>query len=120
MSILIGVIAINYLTRDSTVMGEHRPSDHKDSERDLRKDLVKVGRALKNDLNRIDDETNWSTEYFAPLDALVEIRQGTHRKRGIKKLLPAIRADRRSSTFLVLGDPGSEKVSRSEGSPRNL
>ena len=109
MSILIGVIAINYFTRDTTVMGEHRPLDHEGRERDLQKDLVKVGRALENDLNRIDDETNWSTEYFEPLDALVEIRQGTHRKRAIKKLLPAIRADRRSSTFLVLGDPGSGK-----------
>ena len=109
MSILIGVVAINYLTRDSTVMGEYRLLHDGRSDRELRDDLVRVGRALKNDLNRIDDETNWSTEYFEPLDALVEIREGTHRKRGIKKLLPAIRADRRSTTFLVLGDPGSGK-----------
>ena len=109
VSILVGVIAINYFFRDSTAMGEYRTTDRDHSERDLRQDLAKVGRALANDLNRIDDETNWSTEYFEPLDALVEIRQGSHRKRGIKKLLSAIRADRRSNTFLVLGDPGSGK-----------
>jgi hypothetical protein len=65
--------------------------------------------ALLDDLDRIDRETNWSPEIFTPPDAEVEVRSGSKRLRRVTDLLNAIRSDRRSRAFLVLGDPGSGK-----------
>ena len=76
---------------------------------ELRKHLSNLGLILQNHLTQLDRETAWSTHHFEPLDALVEVKKHGRRHRSIRKLLSAIRADRLSRTFLVLGDPGSGK-----------
>jgi hypothetical protein len=54
-------------------------------------------------------ERQWSAEIFIPLDAEVEVRSGSSRTKKLTDLLSAIRSERKSRTFLVLGDPGSGK-----------
>jgi Cdc6-like AAA superfamily ATPase len=61
------------------------------------------------DLKKIDMDTNWSDRLFTPLDAEVEVQSGFRRFKKVTDLLSAIRSDRISKVFLVLGDPGSGK-----------
>ena len=108
--ILIGIFIVNFFNRDTTVMVCH--SDPKGIalvDQDFSRKLMGLKSILKADLDKIDRETRWSEEYFEPLDAEVEIRKNGRTTRRIMKLLPAIRRDRFSKVFLILGDPGSGK-----------
>lgn len=65
---------------------------------------------MKNELDKLDSETNWSQFWFTPLEASVEIHNGKGKiKKKIKELINAIKADKKSKTFLVIGDPGGGK-----------
>jgi len=104
------VFAVNYFLRDTSAMVESSASTPDGlSESTLRQELATVGKILLAHLNDIDRETAWSSHNFEPLDALVEVKSHERRHRTLKELLPAIRANRRCRTFLVLGDPGSGK-----------
>lgn len=106
----IVILIVNYFARDTTAMKEHSsPIEKEFPVKNYKKLLRPFTGVLLDDLNRIDRETNWSAEYFTPLDAEVEIRSGSKRLKKVTDLLSAIRSDRKSRVFLVLGDPGSGK-----------
>ena len=104
------IVVVNFCARDKTAMKEHpTPVEKEFPEREYKALLKAFSRMLRNDLDRIDHETNWSAEIFTPLDAEVEIQSGNRRIRRVADLLNAIKSDRTSRVFLVLGDPGSGK-----------
>ena len=104
------ILIVNFTARDKTAMKEHpTPVDKEFPEREYKALLRAFCRILRNDLDRIDHETNWSTETFTPLDAEVEIQSGNRRIKKVTDLLSAIKSDKTSRVFLVLGDPGSGK-----------
>ncbi|MBD2337004.1 NACHT domain-containing protein [Calothrix sp. FACHB-156] len=91
-------------------MKKHPKSIDKDfPEKPFKKNLEQFSRTLLGDLDKIDRESNWSAEYFTPLDAEVEVQSGSTRKRQVTDLLNAIKSNKQSRVFLVLGDPGSGK-----------
>ena len=104
------ILAVNFFARDTTAMKAHQtPLDKDFPERGYRDSLRLFKKALENDLNSLDLEANWNAAAFVPLDAEVELQSRTSRLRKITDLLRAIRGDRRSKVFLILGDPGSGK-----------
>jgi hypothetical protein len=104
------IIIVNYFARDKTAMKEHTtPIDKEFPEKNYQALLRLFCGALLDDLNRIDRESNWSAAQFVPLDADVEVQSGSKRLKKVTDLLSAIRSNRRSRVFLVLGDPGSGK-----------
>jgi GTPase SAR1 family protein len=106
----VAILIINYFARDTTAMKEHpTPIEKEFPEKGYNRLLDSFSGVLLDDLNRIDRETNWSAEIFTPLDAEVEIKSGSKHLKKVTDLLTAIRSDRRSKVFLVLGDPGSGK-----------
>lgn len=108
--VLIAVFIINYFMRDKTVMGIHPNSiDLEFPEKEYTQRLLSFCRILKDDLNKTDNETNWSAELFTPLDAEVEIQTGNKKHKKITELIQALKSDKQSKVFLVLGDPGSGK-----------
>ena len=108
---VIGIVFINYFyLKDATAMKEHPiPIDEDFPEKTYKERFISFCNFLGDDLRKIDRETNWSIEYFTPLDAEVEVQSGSKRLKKVTDLLNAIKADRLSRVFLVLGDPGSGK-----------
>ena len=103
------IVTVNYFARDKTALRIHpEPIDKDFPERKFTESLERYARWLGRELDKIDIETNWTDENFVALDAEVEVR-GTYRRRRITELLRAIRHDRKSKIFLVLGDPGAGK-----------
>lgn len=64
---------------------------------------------LKQKIYNINENANWTSENYTPLDAEIEVRKGSSKKKVINDLTQAIKYDKRSTVFLVLGDPGSGK-----------
>ena len=61
-------------------------------------------------LDQYDDDLNWSDTDYTRLEAEVEVdRRGNRHPRVEKDLVRAIRRDRTTRAFLLLGDPGSGK-----------
>jgi GTPase SAR1 family protein len=107
---ILGIIFINYCTRDTTTIKKHsRPIDQDFPEKPFAERFQWFCECLKIDLKKIDMDTNWSDRFFTPLDAEVEVQSGFRRLKKVADLLSAIRSDRTSKVFLVLGDPGSGK-----------
>ncbi|ENX3946309.1 NACHT domain-containing NTPase [Photobacterium damselae] len=108
--VLCGITIVNYFMRDKSVMGEHPKSIYKEfPEKGYKETLHSFCNVLKNNINKIDIETNWSSEFFTPLNAEVEIITGNKKERKVTDLLKAIRSNKKSQVFLILGDPGSGK-----------
>lgn len=108
--ILISVFLVNYFMRDKTITGTHPNLINEEfKEKSYTERLQSFCRVLDNDLNDLDISTNWSSEYFVPLEAEVEIKYGHKKKRKIMDLISAMRSDKSSRVFLVLGDPGAGK-----------
>jgi GTPase SAR1 family protein len=106
----LAIILLNYFMRDTTAMKEHsRPIDQDFPEKSYPERFQSFCEVLKDDLRKIDIENSWSEQYFTPLDAEVEVQSGFGRLKKVTDLLSAIRSDRLSKVFLVLGDPGSGK-----------
>jgi hypothetical protein len=78
-------------------------------EREFRERLRDYAAALTREIVKLDEESNWAGETFVPLEAEVDVRAPGRRPRHRGDLLRAIRGDRRSRIFLVLGDPGAGK-----------
>ena len=80
------------------------------SRRDFQATLQRYCSALVAELDRYDRDVNWSDRELTPLEAEVEAERGGHvRPRIVSDLVKAIRRDRTSTVFLILGDPGSGK-----------
>lgn len=106
------VIGVFYCMRDKTVSGGH-PKPLKDDfpEESFPKKLQAFCNALERDLITVDQDSNWSPEYYTELQAEVEIRKtnGVASRKKIMRLQDAIRKDRKSQSFLILGVPGAGK-----------
>ncbi|GAA4840895.1 hypothetical protein GCM10023310_18500 [Paenibacillus vulneris] len=107
---LIVMFFVNYFASDRTVMKE---KDHVAStdfpKKDFNKSLKLLKRTLFKDITNLDSDTNWSEQYYTPLDADVEIRNDGIVKKKVLNLLAALRKENNSKSFLLLGDPGSGK-----------
>ncbi|HYN77046.1 MAG TPA: NACHT domain-containing protein, partial [Lamprocystis sp. (in: g-proteobacteria)] len=65
---------------------------------------------MRGQLDQYDTELNWSDSDYSTLEAEVEAdRHGVRRPRVERDLVDAIRRDRETRAFLLLGDPGSGK-----------
>ncbi|MGK7927340.1 MAG: NACHT domain-containing NTPase [Spirulina sp.] len=65
---------------------------------------------MKGYLDRLDEESNWSDSDYTTLEAEVEMtRQPGKRSRVVADLIKALRNDKESQSFLLIGDPGSGK-----------
>jgi hypothetical protein len=76
---------------------------------DFTKKLIAISQSLETELSKIDKETNWSDYYFIPLEAEVEIYHNDKKERKITDLMQALKKNRTTSVFLLIGDPGSGK-----------
>jgi hypothetical protein len=108
--VLIGIFIINYFSRDTTAMGEHsKEISGEFGQKEYSKILSSFCEILHDDLKKLDRETNWSMNYFTPLEAEVEVQIGNRKKKRITDLFSAIKSNKKNKVFLVLGDPGSGK-----------
>jgi hypothetical protein len=108
--LLAVIFIVNYFIRDRSVMTEHvDPINKEFPEKDFLDRLLLYTKVLKNELDNIDLETNWSDTLFTPLDAEVEVVTRNKRLKKVTDLLKAVKSDRKSQTFLIIGDPGSGK-----------
>jgi GTPase SAR1 family protein len=107
IAIVTGIV--NYFNRDNTAMGKHsNPIEKELPNISYEQEIKGIASSLSSELRDIDIKTNWSSQYFTPLDAEVEVIKGTRREKKIIDLLSAIKkSDDR--LFLILGDPGSGK-----------
>ncbi len=64
--------------------------------------------SLAAQIRDIDTATNWSHEYYTPLDAEVEMKTSTGTRKVVKDLLEAIK-ESDDRLFLLIGDPGAGK-----------
>jgi len=104
------IVAVNWFMRSPPAISAPAAGDDDFPERTFTKRRESYRGALLRELDRIDAEANWSDDHFVPLQAEVEIRSSSSsRRRRITNLVDAIRRDRKSRIFLVLGDPGSGK-----------
>ena len=105
----IVIYLVNNFRPDQTGMGVHAdPIDSDIPEPSFNKRVESVCELLTDCLNSINIKTNWSTSYFTPLDAEVEVNTPSGKERKVTDLLKAIRTSK-ERLFLVLGDPGSGK-----------
>ena len=82
---------------DRTAMRKHPNAvDREFPEKNFRQRLRLLCEEMRDHLDRIDIETNWSHRHFVPLDAEVDILKGERRRRRVVDLLAGIRQNRRS------------------------
>lgn len=110
---IFGVIfVVNYFMRDKSISGGH-PVPLKDDfpEESYKAKQEAFCAALLQDIITIDRATNWSPAYYTELQAEVEVSSssGVYSRRRIINLQDAIRKDRKTQSFLILGTPGSGK-----------
>ncbi|SIN71452.1 NACHT domain-containing protein [Singulisphaera sp. GP187] len=87
-----------------------RGRDERLSKEDFRRALSRYCGSLVDYLNNYDREVNWSDRDYSPLEAEVETEvSGRLRPKVVVNLVEAVRRDRGSQTFVVIGDPGSGK-----------
>ena len=104
------VFVVFYFTRDKTTTGKPLSKvDEAFPEKDYPTRLKAVCAVMKDRIGTIDRETNWSPEYYVPLDAEVIETEASVRVGRVGDLQKAIRRDKTSRFFLLLGDPGAGK-----------
>lgn len=98
-----------YFTRDKTILGKNEtPLDRHIKIPDLNDRIRMVCIALADDIRDIDRKTNWSAQYYTPLEAEVEMQTKNGRKKLVTDLLKAIK-NTDDRLILLLGEPGSGK-----------
>ncbi|HWW69842.1 MAG TPA: NACHT domain-containing protein [Duganella sp.] len=108
-----GVTIVNYFLYRRSIGSDHPVPLKKDfPDPGFANKLQSFCTALNLDLVTTDRQANWSPDYYTELEAEVEIgvpnSTGTSRKR-IAKLQTALRSDKKTKAFLVLGEPGGGK-----------
>jgi hypothetical protein len=74
----IVIVLINFFMRDTSAMNKHStPLEKEFPEPEYKERLKRFCRVFKDELDRIEREGNWSSEFFVQLEAEVEIRQAT-------------------------------------------
>jgi ABC-type uncharacterized transport system fused permease/ATPase subunit len=64
---------------------------------------------LRNRLQLLNSQTQWSDTNYVPLEAEVQILEGRSTRRKVVDLLNAIRLNPNTGLFVVLGEPGTGK-----------
>jgi len=108
----IAVIVLNLLWFRRQVTPQPGVASHPDEfpSKDFMFSLRRYCNALVRDLDHYDTEVNWSDIELTPLEAEIETaRRGSLRPRVVKDLVKAIKRDRKTELFLLIGDPGSGK-----------
>ena len=103
---------VNHYMADRSIGGGHPVPLVKDfPDLTFNRKLEAFCSALRQHLVTTDREANWSPDYYADLEAEVEVvpLTGAGGKRRIVDLQRAFRSDRPTQAFLVLGDPGAGK-----------
>ncbi|NER20580.1 MAG: NACHT domain-containing protein [Symploca sp. SIO1C2] len=104
------ILIVNYYLQDRTAMGKHpTPIEKEFPEKSYQDRLKAFCNYFADDIRKIDRENRWNPDAYIPLEAEVEVQSGNKRLRKVTDLLNAIRSDKKSRVFLVLGDPGSGK-----------
>ena len=107
-SIILGIVYL--LFKDNTSMQKHTDSFAKlIGEREFDSRLKSFCDHLTRHLNNLDAEANWSDAHFTHIEAEVEVITNDKKLRRITNFLSALRKDKKSKVFLVLGDPGAGK-----------
>ena len=111
--LLAGVFIVNYfMAKDETLTGKHPdPIEREFPEVGYQKKLEAFAIHLGNQLKKLDRETNWSPEYYTELEADGEVGSSSNQVIGrrVTNLLSAVRSDKKTQGFLILGDPGAGK-----------
>jgi hypothetical protein len=107
MIILVVAIVAWSINRDKTIVGSTKETlfGTEISKSEIKSFL----KAMTKDLDKINSETTWSEHYYTPLDADVEIYSNRGKKIKVKKMVDAIRRDKKTPLFMVIGEPGSGK-----------
>jgi len=107
---LMGIFIVNYFMRDNTAMRKAEPvKDEEFPEMGFKQRLEKFAKGLRYTLDSIDHDLDWSDDYFVPLQAEVEVKTRTGKKKKITDLMKALKDNNAEKVLLVLGDPGSGK-----------
>jgi DNA polymerase III delta prime subunit len=101
---------INYIFRKNTIVLPHPVALKTDlPDLDIKAKIQALSQSLLTELIKIDKETNWSDYYFTPVDAEVEIISNHRKEKRITDLMKALKKNKKTRAFLILGDPGSGK-----------
>ena len=115
-----GIISLlKLLLRDNTAMQKNN-LDVKlfdDSFENKRESFCKL---LENDLYMLNRSTQWSDDYFVPLDATFTVENRFKLKKSNCELIPALLKNKNEPVFLVLGEPGSGKSTALRKLAKNL
>ena len=110
--VVIELWIVNHYMADRSIAGGHPvPMNADFPEESFQRKLDSFCSALRQHLVTTDREANWSPDYYADLEAEVEIvvTAGAAEKTRIVDLQGAMRLDRTTQAFLVLGNPGAGK-----------
>lgn len=108
--LVLVVFLVNYVFRKKTIVLPHPNQLNADlPDLKIKEKIRAISQSLKNELDKIDKETNWSDYYFTPIDAEVEVVSNNRREKRVTDLMNALRKNKKSRAFLILGDPGSGK-----------
>jgi hypothetical protein len=110
--VAVCVLVVNYFLTDRTIAGGHPVPIEKDfPQPSFAQKLESFRSALAQHLETSDRQANWSPDYYTELEAEVEIvaTPGSSARKRITDLQSALRSDRKTRAFLVLGDPGGGK-----------
>ena len=110
-NVIAAVLIVFFVNRESsrntTILSpDSKPFDKDFPKKSYNQKLVKVAGVLKSTIMSVDHDLNWSSEFYTPLEAEVEVRG---QKKSVSSLLESIRNDKNTRKFLVLGDPGAGK-----------
>ncbi|MFK0095456.1 NACHT domain-containing protein [Pseudomonas sp. NPDC090592] len=106
------VLTVFFFTRDKTIAGnDSSPLKDDFPEENFDKKLKAFCSILRNDLVTLDRQSNWNPEYYAELEAEVEVlsSHGVATRKKVLDLQDAIKVDKRLQSFLLLGVPGAGK-----------
>lgn len=107
--LILSLIIVFYFTRDkSNFANTNQPINKLIEGPTIKQKWESVCRGLESQIRDIDRDTNWSNEYYTPLEAEVEVRTSNGTKKVVKDLLEAIKGSK-DRLFLMIGDPGAGK-----------